>query len=1138
LGNTATFTYDSTGNRLTETDPLGHTTSYAYNARNQLLTAKDALGNVTSNTYDANGNLASMKDARGNTTTYTNNSQGLPTTIKDAQGNTTTLAYDSAGNLTSQTDALGNVSSFTYDANGNKLTQTVSRTKPGGTKETLTTKYQYDGNNRLIKTTNPDGNFTQVVYNAIGKQSDTFDALNRKTHYDYDTSGRLIKTTYPDGTSDSVTYDADDRRLTSTDRAGHVTSYTYDAAGRLTKTTYPDLSFVQTVYDAAGRTITTIDALNNMTSFVYDNAGHRISVTDASGNTTSFVYDAAGNQISMTDALNHTTQFVYDTDNRRVQAIYPNGTTDSVAYDAVGRKASKTDQAGKVTQFGYDALGRVSSVTQFLGTQPVVTSYAYDEIGDRISQVDANGHVTTFAYDQLGRRIGRTLPLGMVETYGYDAVGNLISKGDFNGHTTAYQYDATNRLTQRTADPFFSTGACAGGACGATQVSYTYTASGRRASMTDASGTTNYTYDSRDRLLTQAAPAGTLSYTYDAAGNTLSLKSSNSGGASMMYAYDAMSRLSLVTDASGVTNYSYDAIGNLTGYSYPDGVDTSYTFDSLNRLTSMQSTCSSGTGCGAPGTTIASYTYTLGPAGNRLSAAELSGRIVNYRYDDLYRLTSETISGAPTQNGTIGYTYDSVGNRLQRNSTVPAVPATGLLAYDSNDRTSTDPYDQNGDLLSSGAGANVYDFENRLVQAGGVTVVYDGDGNRVQERVAGTTTSYLVANQNLTGFAQVVDELQSGVVSRTYSYGMDLISERQNIGGAPTTSFYGFDGHGSVRFLTSSTGAITDTYDYDAFGNLISSTGSTPNNYLFAGEQFDPALNIYYNRARYYDQQKGRFWTMDTVEGNTLEPASLHKYLYAGANPVDRLDPSGNEFDVGSMMTSVAISMTLNSMSTLILNSPLGNSVASFVTSLFLPPYVKQGLENALPDAGEIGAYGQVTLNTRIPLGLTGFVGLDFLVSPKTGKTALYLDYGAGLSIGSTASGGGAGGTLGVVFNCPTSNDYQGNFLSLTVPLKALSEKIRYRITGLIFEKTSVTSISGIPVVYSNLFLAVLNRVPVSGFGSGTSVTFFWSPDKQDEWGVQFGVSASWTLGAPTTNWAFTWSYYIQLAPGSSVPFR
>ena len=87
-----------------------------------------------------------------------------------------------------------------------------------------------------------------------------------------------------------------------------------------------------------------------------------------------------------------------------------------------------------------------------------------------------------------------------------------------------------------------------------------------------------------------------------------------------------------------------------------------------------------------------------------------------------------------------------------------------------------------------------------------------------------------------------------------------------------------------MRFLTDSTGAVTDTYDYDAFGNLISSTGSTPNNYLFAGEQFDPALGIYYNRARYYDQRQGRFWTMDNLDGLEFDPRTLHTYLYVGAD--------------------------------------------------------------------------------------------------------------------------------------------------------------------------------------------------------------------------------------------------------------
>lgn len=905
LGKTTSYTYDESGNRLTETDPLGHLTTYTYNGRHQVLSTIDSLGHSTINNYEANGNLLDTTDPLGNKTTYTSNGQGLPVIVIDAAKGKTTFAYDAAGHLTSQTDALNNVTNFTYDGNGNRLTQAVTRTKSDGTKETLSTSYIYDANNRVTTTTNPDSTTTSVAYNSIGKQSDTFDTFQRKTHYDYDNNGRLSAVTYPDLTFESYTYDLDDHKVTMTDRAKRKTSYAYDPVGRLKQATYPDTTFTQTKYDAAGRVAQTIDALTNSTFYGYDDADRRTTVTDAAGKITTFGYDAASNQTSILDARQNLTQFVYDGANRRVQTLYPDNSSDLVQYDALGRQSSKTDQAGKLSQYGYDPLGRLTTVTQYLNDQALVTSYGYDEVGNRISQTDADSHTTKYAYDQMGRRVSRTLPLGQSESYSYDVAGNLLSRTDFNQHTTTFSYDDMNRLKQKTADTFFSTGACALGAgpaglaspCGAAQISYTYTATGRRLSMTDATGTTNYGYDLRDQLLSKSTPFGTLNYTYDAAGNIHSLASTNVGGASMTYGYDALNRLNSVTDASGATTYSYDAVGNLNGYAYPNGVSTGYAYDPLNRLTSMQSTCAAGTGC-APGSQVASYAYTLGAAGNRLSVAELNGRTVNYGYDDLYRLTSENVvcGIAPgCASGNVSYQYDSVGNRLQRNSTLAAIAATGLLNYDANDRTATDPYDANGNLLNGGVGSNVYDFENHLVQAGGVSLVYDGDGNRVQETVAGVTTSYLVADQNLTGYAQVLDELQNGVVSRTYSYGLSLINEQQSIAGTPTTSFYGDDGHGSVRFLTSSTGSITDTYDYDAFGNVIAQTGTTPNNYLFAGEQFDPLLGIYYNRARYYDQRQGRFWSMDTYEGDLSEPLALHKYIYVEANPTSGVDPSGND---------------------------------------------------------------------------------------------------------------------------------------------------------------------------------------------------------------------------------------------------
>jgi len=98
-----------------------------------------------------------------------------------------------------------------------------------------------------------------------------------------------------------------------------------------------------------------------------------------------------------------------------------------------------------------------------------------------------------------------------------------------------------------------------------------------------------------------------------------------------------------------------------------------------------------------------------------------------------------------------------------------------------------------------------------------------------------------------------------------------------------------------VRQLTNSAGAVTDEYEYDAFGNSFTVSGAIPNNYLYRGEQFDPDLGMYYLRARYYNPATGRFCSRDPKEGQAKIPASLHKYLYAGGDPVNRIDPFGRE---------------------------------------------------------------------------------------------------------------------------------------------------------------------------------------------------------------------------------------------------
>ena len=328
------------------------------------------------------------------------------------------------------------------------------------------------------------------------------------------------------------------------------------------------------------------------------------------------------------------------------------------------------------------------------------------------------------------------------------------------------------------------------------------------------------------------------------------------------------------------TKYTYDPASNLATATYPNGLQSTFAYDPLNRLTALS-------------TPVSSYSYQLGPTGNRTSATEGTGRALTWSYDGVYRLTNESISSDPAnKNGTVGYTLDPVGNRKAETATLGGLNP-GSFNYNADDEATTDGYDLNGNTVSTSGKTFAYDLENRMtsMNGGAVTMLYDGDGNRVAKTVSSVTTRYLVDDLNPTGYPQVVEELSAnGTVARRYSYGIQLISQSQIENSVWTPSFYETDGAGSIRQLTDAAGAITDTYEYDAFGNEIGASGTTPNNYLYRGEQWDSDLGLYYLRARYYNPLTGRFISVDSEAGE-----GQRRYQYAAADPVNGMDPTGNE---------------------------------------------------------------------------------------------------------------------------------------------------------------------------------------------------------------------------------------------------
>ncbi|NES97676.1 MAG: RHS repeat protein, partial [Desertifilum sp. SIO1I2] len=569
--------------------------------------------------------------------------------------------------------------------------------------------------------------------------------------------------------------------------------------------------------------------------------------------------------------------------------------------DPICRRVKVTDPQGKVTEYKYDDLGRLVKVIQTLNSgevneQKLETEYGYDEGGRLIWLEDAQNRRTNYEYDKVGRRITVQLPEGQRSTTTYDAVGNLKTVTDFNHETTTYIYDEQNRLLFKDLEDD-------------ADVTYVYTLNGQIAQIVDGRGTTEFNYDQQGRLIARKDPTGsylasgfTIEYDYDLGGNVTQLRTP---AGIVNYSYDEQNRLKAVTEDGQTTTYLYDRVGNLKQTQFPNSIVERRFYDELNRLELLETVrIDPATG---NETRLAKFEYTLNEAGHRTSVAEtlrhpltnqLVERTVHYKYDDLYRLIEERVMGT-TQ--TITYTYDLVGNRLTKTD----ASGTTQYRYNQNDRlleeqvngvvVTSYSYDDNGNTTTRTQNGQtttyVWDDQNRLVEvvtpSGTIGYAYDDDNIRVSQTVGGVTTSYLVDKNQ--PYAQVLAEYVNGNLEASYVYGLDLIEQER----ATAEWFYLVDGLGSTRSLTDANGVVTDSYTYDAFGNLIDSVGGTENSYLFAGEQFDEQLEQYYLRQRYYNSSIGRFTRRDSYEGRLNEPVTLHRYLYGNANPISFIDPSG-----------------------------------------------------------------------------------------------------------------------------------------------------------------------------------------------------------------------------------------------------
>jgi RHS repeat-associated protein len=916
-------TYDSAGRLQEVTDPSGRSTLYARDTQGRLTTitrenrtvtfvydtgvasrigrilGPDGVTPLVVYTYDTAGRFQGVDYpgvANSGYRFYFESGQSYAriTRVTDAAVPSNPIeehAYDSAGRATTSEIADGK-EKLVFDY------ATPGQTKVTDARDNVTV-YEWrlvDHLPRVARVTGPcsgcgggPGETRAWAYDSVGRILSYADGSGTTT-YTYDAlTGDLLAESRPLGHTTTYTYWPDGRVKKRESPNGGVTEFTYVAAGPdlITETVDPSPASPRVTdldYDA-GRLKTITDPRGKKTEFSYDTRGDLVAVTDPLGtatpndpddHVTHFEYDDLGRRTAVVDPLGHRVETTYDARGhvlrvRRFDGTRPIDTTHT--YDAAGRRTAATDANGRTTDYQYDAYGRLWHVLQPLeqGVRPT-TTYAYDVMSNLTSITDAEGRVTSFVRDAYNRVEKVIYPGPREEVFTFDTAGRLHTRAR-GGVTTTYGYDVLSRLTSKT----FSDGT-------PTQ-SYVYDEHGDLGYLTSASNaaaTLAWDYDLAGQLRTETSqPAGgqpsTVAYDYDGAGNRNLLKLD--GVTLLTYEYDDASRLDKIRRGTDVFDFDYDDAGRRERLAYPNGLVTTFVHDDLSRLTHLETLNS----------TVLNATYTHDDVDNRLTKL-VNGVLDDYSqgYEALYRLTAVNRDGSPAE----GYTYDRVGNRKTAlgNPTTWSYNARNEL--ESNGVASF-TYDLRGNLATKTEGADVWLYtwnaQNELtgVAKNGATVgdyKYDPLGRRVEKVAGGVTTRYTYDGQS------ILRETTSGGGATVYVHGPGVDEPlAKDVADAPrgtTVSYYHADGLGSIVRLTTPTGTVTATWQYDTFGNQQISGGA---GYGFTGREWDGEIGLYYYRARYYDPKVGRFISEDPI--GLLVDTNL--YAYVGNNPVFHRDPYG-----------------------------------------------------------------------------------------------------------------------------------------------------------------------------------------------------------------------------------------------------
>lgn len=577
------------------------------------------------------------------------------------------------------------------------------------------------------------------------------------------------------------------------DRSGNGLSFSYDPQGRLAQFSDPNGRAILLSYAPNGEM--------NQVRFVAGALSRTWNLFYLAGRLRDLNYPPVTTDSGI---QNYQMQFSYDGNSNLTLSRDPSGANWHYTYDPNSRLTS-AQWPGSPFPVQYQKAGAVVTVSDPVGNQ---NRYEYDALGRLIKMRDGLGATMTFLYNNVNYSwaLSRArLASGLYQDYTYDSRGNLLSYRDLAGFKTDFTYDSENRLTQ-IQEPLV-TNAWDVVESARHKTRFYYDSLGRLSSVRQYTDAVNYyltrfSYDATGNITRITNPLNNVTrYTYDTYGNITKVTSPALRTEIWKYA-DALKTFGFTqpearTNGIGQqTKFVYDEWGRMRKRDFPTGIDTTYSYDALGRLTRMVD---------STGTVNRMYS----PAGWLLSETVTQGAITHQRLYDYYPngLRSILTESGGAVSRTLNYTYDAASRLTRLND-------DGLITH------------------------FVYDMDDRLIarsQANGASAQFAYTAGRLTtetyfDGAAAITHMFQYAYQANGQLSRAQDPL--GITRYQYDFLNRPIRE-ERVGAAPYDCLWTYDGVGN-RLSQNQSGVMT-TYSYD-MDNLLTQTvtgANPPDTYLW-----------------------------------------------------------------------------------------------------------------------------------------------------------------------------------------------------------------------------------------------------------------------------------------------------------------